>query len=147
MPAPLVPVPTFLRDWPAADQRQQLLEAPRPERLSLCARLLGVTEPALLAELARRAGLALAADLKPDAAAVPLLPARLVHEFQTMPILSPAGQPAADAIHLATLWPPDAEMTDWIGTFTSRPLRWHLAPPRSRPSVDRRELRRRVRQP
>ncbi len=129
MPASLVSVPMFLRDWPAADQRQKLLEAPRPERLALCARLLSVTEPALLAELARRAGLAVAADLKPDAAAVPLLPARLIHEFQVMPILSPAGQPAADALHLATLWPPDAEMTDWIGTFTSRPLRWHLAPP------------------
>ena len=30
-------------------------------------------------------------------------------------------------LHLATAWLPDADMTDWLRTFTSRTLVWHLA--------------------
>ncbi|MBL9214834.1 MAG: type II/IV secretion system protein [Opitutaceae bacterium] len=128
MPAALDSLPRFLADWPDADQRQQLLEAPRHERLAVFARLKSLDESAALAPLARLADLPLATDLKPDPAGVPLLPARLVHDYQVLPILPPAAADAA-ALHLATVWPPDATMTDWIATCTSRPLRWHLALP------------------
>ena len=108
-------------------QRQQILEAPRHERLATLARLQAIDENAALAELARAAALPVATDLKPDAAAVPLLPARLVHDFQVVPILPTVGDAAH--LHLASVWLPDADMADWIATLTPRPLRWHLALP------------------
>ncbi len=138
-------LPKFLHDWPEADQRRQLQEAPRHERLALFARFQNHDPAAALARLAAFAGLPLAAELKPDTTAVPLLPTRLIHDYQVMPIQPPApsSSPAAtrldepgmgpaaagDFLHLATVWPPDLDMIDWIGTCTSRPLCWHLALP------------------
>ena len=128
MSAPVVSLPRFLRDWPDASERQQLLEAARDERLAVFARLKGLAETAALAQLARLAGLDVFNDPKPDRESLPLLPPRLVHEYQIVPLQLPAtGDPAA--LHLATAWPPDADMADWIATFTPRVLRWHLAPP------------------
>ena len=121
-------LPEFLRDWPVADQRQQMQEAPRHERLAVFARIQGCEPAAALTELAKLARLPLAADFRPETAAVPLLPARLVHDYQVMPIQSPVGK-TDDTLHLATVWPPDTDMVDWIATCTSRPLSWHLAPP------------------
>jgi type II secretory ATPase GspE/PulE/Tfp pilus assembly ATPase PilB-like protein len=129
-------MPGFLLRWPDAAQRGQLLEAPRSERLALFARLLTLAESDALKELARRSGLDVTTDLKPDPAAVPLLPARLVHEFQVIPVCLPddrsgqtPGLQQQTTVHLATLWPPDSDVADWIATFTPRPLCWHLAPP------------------
>ena len=142
MSASLESLPQFLQAWPDADQRQLLLETPRPERLAVFAKLLSLAEPAALADLARRTSLPVAIDLKPDPVAVPLLPARLVHDFQIIPILlpgnragqTPGGQPSATAqgspgLHLATVWPPDADMIDWVAACTSLPQHWHLALP------------------
>ena len=35
----------------------------------------------------------------------------------------------APPLHIATAWLPDELMVDWLRTFTSRPLAWHLAVP------------------
>ncbi len=127
MSASLESLPQFLQDWPDAGQRQLLLETPRHERLAAFAKILGLDENAALADLARRTALPVVSDLKPDAAAVPLLPARLVHDFQAVPIV--VANNAAPALHLAAVWPPDADMIDWVSTCTSLPQRWHLALP------------------
>ncbi|MBX3751535.1 MAG: type II/IV secretion system protein [Opitutaceae bacterium] len=119
----------FLRDWPDAEQRRRLLEATRSERPDLLAALQNLEPGAVVPYLARATGLPVAPALVPDTAAVPLLPARLVHDYQVLPIRLPAeanGDPAT--LHLATAWPPDADMRDWIAIFTPRPIRWHLAP-------------------
>jgi general secretion pathway protein E len=129
MSAPaLNPPPAPLASLLDAEQLRTLAEAPRAERLAVFARLKGLAEPAALAELARVFRLPLAPELKPDPAAVALLPARLVYEFQIMPIQPPAGS-ETQSLSLASVWPPDADMADWIATCTPRPLRWHLAPP------------------
>ncbi len=126
MSVPVVSLPAFLRDWPDVAERQQLLEVPREERPALFGRLKDLPGAEALAQLARLAGLDVVAEPGPDRDAVPLLPSRLVHEYQVVPIHAPA---AADAglFHLATVWPPDADMVDWISTLAPRPLRWHLA--------------------
>ncbi len=129
MPAPIASAPDFLRDWPDAEQRRRLLEAPRGERQDLLAALQNLDPGQVVPDLARRSGLPVAQTVAPDPAALPLLPARLVHDYQVLPILPPAGADApADTLHLATVWPPDADMRDWIAIFTPRPVRWHLAP-------------------
>jgi type II secretory ATPase GspE/PulE/Tfp pilus assembly ATPase PilB-like protein len=121
----------FLRDWPDPDQRRQLLEAPRTDRPELFASLRQLAPAPVLIDLARLCGMEIAAALMPDTADLPLLPARLVHDYQVLPISVPraVNSPAGPApLHLAVAWPPDDDMRDWIAIFTPRPLRWHLAP-------------------
>ncbi len=128
-------------------QLQALAEAPRDKRLAVLAAALGVTEPAALPILAEAAGLSIASNLEPDTESRALLPARLVHDYQIIPIklkaespdsraedqsgsqLSALGSGLPDPLHLATAWLPDEVMSDWLRTFTPRPPVWHLAVP------------------
>jgi type II secretory ATPase GspE/PulE/Tfp pilus assembly ATPase PilB-like protein len=131
MSAAAVTPPDFLRDWPDAEQRRRLLEAPRSERQELLAALQNLAPVAVMPFLARTSGLPVAPPLTPDTEALPLLPARLVHDYQVLPISVPAANGEAAGlhpIHLATVWPPDDDMRDWIAIFTPRPVHWHLAP-------------------
>ncbi len=133
MAAPIVATPDFLRDWPDADQLRQLLEAPRGDRQELLAVFRQADSAAILPFLASATGLPIATGLTADTDAVAALPARLVHDYQILPIRSaPAATnetaPVNAPLNLATAWPPDDEMRDWIATFTPRRIRWHLAP-------------------
>ncbi len=138
---PVLPVtsPDFLRDWPDADQLRQLREAPRGERQELLATFRNLKPADAVAFLATATRLPVAPPLAADTDAVPVLPARLVHDFQVLPIRPAGAKPTAPAatdtpadpsapLHLATSWPPDDEMRDWIAIFTPRPIQWHLAP-------------------
>ncbi|HTB81475.1 MAG TPA: GspE/PulE family protein [Opitutaceae bacterium] len=112
-------------------QRQAVLETPRGQRVRALAAALQLPEPDTLAALAEAAQLNLASNLEADTSALGLFPARLVHDFQVVPIaLEPAkaGEhpTAATPLHLAAAWPPDHVVMDWIRTFTPRPLVWHL---------------------
>jgi general secretion pathway protein E len=118
------------------EQRQALSEASRGGRLTILARALGMAEPEALAALAAASGLEVASNLEPDPRARGLLPARLVHDYQVIPIRrgsnesEPSEEEAARLpLHLATAWPPEHAMDDWLRTFTPRPLVWHLAVP------------------
>jgi general secretion pathway protein E len=114
-------------------QRQGIVETPRGQRLKLLADALALDEPKALAALAAAAGIDVASNLEADNNALGLLPARLVHDYQLVPIAfgeKSTDSPAPSApLHLATAWPPDGVMADWIRTFTSRPLVWHLGVP------------------
>jgi type II secretory ATPase GspE/PulE/Tfp pilus assembly ATPase PilB-like protein len=133
MSPPIVAPPDFLRDWPDAEQRRRLMETPRAERQDLLAALQNLESGTVVSWLARASGLSVAPPLAPDTDAIPLLPARLVHDYQILPILLPSAAGSAaksngHALHLATVWPPDDDMRDWIGIFTPRTVHWHLAP-------------------
>jgi general secretion pathway protein E len=126
---------------------QAVQEAPRAERLFTLAGHLGVGTDAALATLAAAAQLPLLPDPPIDPDHLRLFPGRLVHEYQLVPV-KPPGAPspgsasdtaapfptaASDAapateLHLATSWPPTWEIRDWLATFTSLPVSWHLAP-------------------
>ncbi|QYM78330.1 GspE/PulE family protein [Horticoccus luteus] len=133
-------LPAAFADRLTPEQRQSVLEVPRHLRLGALARELSLAEPAALAELADASRLDIASSLTPDTTARGLLPARLAHDYQIIPIVfGPAATPVDDSaeaeadtlrpLHLATGWPPDAIMSEWIRTFTPRPLVWHLAVP------------------
>lgn len=109
-----------------AEQRGAVSEAPRARRAIVLAEALKVTEAEARAEIAETSGLPAASDLEIDQVAVPILPARLVRDFHIAP-LTIAGSNEKQ-LHLATPWPPDDVMIDWIATFTSRQIFWHLAP-------------------
>lgn len=122
------------------EQRQTVLEAPRRQRVAALAAALQQPEPTVLAALAVAVGLDVASDLRADESSLRLLPARLVHEYQVLPIDSGGREQgagsrgrngdepsAATPLHLACAWLPDEVMADWIRTFTPRPVVWHLA--------------------
>ncbi len=104
---------------------QQLAEAPRARRLEILAGALGIPEEATLAELAAASGLEIARSPQVATAALPLLPARLAHDFQVIPLAVPEESP--DELVLAASWPPAPHMAAWIATFTPRRIRWQLA--------------------
>ena len=122
-------------------QLQALAEAPRDKRLAVLAAALNLSEPAALPILAEAAGLNIASNLEADTDSRSLLPARLVHDYQIIPIKyrdeSIVATTDSDSqlsslnsqLHLATAWLPDEVMTDWLRTFTPRRPVWHLAVP------------------
>jgi len=133
---------TFLETLPealalrlTAEQRQAVLEAPRGSRLAVLVAALGGDENTALAAAAAAGGLDVALNLETDPGARGLLPARLVHDFQIIPIrFGATEEEAADAtastpLHIASAWLPDQPMADWLRTFTPRPVVWHLAVP------------------
>ena len=126
MPTDQEVLPAALRSRLKEDQLRSLGEASRARRLATFATALGVDEAAALLELKAATGLSVITDLRPDLEALPLLPARLVRDFLIVPILSAESAPGT--LTLATTWPADAVMADWIATFTPRPLRWALSP-------------------
>ncbi len=122
----------------ALDEEKQIavLEASRRERVGVLAAALGKPENEVLAEIAAAVSLDVASDLRADQGSLRLLPARLVHEYQILPLALgapvPSEDPAAETddstpLHLASAWLPDDVMADWIRTFTPRPVVWHLA--------------------
>ena len=141
MPFPfaLSPIPEALAQRLTDEQRQALLEASRGQRVAAIAQALGLTDVEALNTLSQASGIAIASDLETDPVTRGILPARLAHDFQIIPIkideevetdngaATPEG-PDAD-IHLATSWPPDETVIDWIRTFTPRNQVWHLAVP------------------
>lgn len=134
-------LPAALVERLTEEQRQAISEAPRGHRLHTVAQYLKITEPEALTALAIASELAVASNLEADDAALNVLPARLVHDYQIVPILyrggtrAPMGEPPRSdddpnaPLHLATAWPADDVMVDWIKTFTNRPLVWHLGVP------------------
>ena len=140
----------------APEALQSLTESARGERLLTLAAALAVPPDSALATLATAARLPVLAEPAIDADSFRLLPARLVHEYQLVPVKNPAAvsipapspaNPPAPVIghssldighsseaepqaplHLATPWPATTEIADWIATFTPRALVWHLAP-------------------
>jgi type II secretory ATPase GspE/PulE/Tfp pilus assembly ATPase PilB-like protein len=126
-------LPAALASRLSDEQRQALAAAPRGERMAVLAGALGLSEADALAAVAKAAGLDVAVNLETDPDARGLLPARLVHDFQVIPIRFGAAAakeaPEARPLHLASAWLPDAVMEEWIRTFTPRLVAWHLAVP------------------
>jgi len=133
-------LPSALADRLTEEQRQAVLEAPRGQRVAAVGAALGLGEPDALALVSGVSGFNIASDIRPDRASLGLLPARLVHDFQVIPIAAPGSveddsddreEPPAstELLHLAANWPPNTGMVDWMRTFTPRPFVWHLALP------------------
>ncbi|HUG10892.1 MAG TPA: GspE/PulE family protein [Opitutaceae bacterium] len=104
--------------------RTRVLQAPRSARLSRLADELRETPEAALAALARETSLPLADPEAFDLERLGTLPVRLVHEFCCVPLKSDSTGP----LRLATAWPPEGRMDDWIYTACDREAEWLLAP-------------------
>ncbi|AWI09114.1 GspE/PulE family protein [Ereboglobus luteus] len=135
------------------DQVQAINEAPRAQRFKILAAALVKTDPDTLDALGAAANLPTVTNLVADSDSLGLLPARLVHDYQIIPIRKPdeeeekrpeiqrqedqnqvfanSAPPSSSQapLVLATSWPPDSAIADWIRTFTPRPLVWYLGNP------------------
>ena len=127
MPLTADPLPPALAGRLAETDLRQLADAPRAGRVDVLARALGVTPEAALTTLAAAAGLSPVLNPQVADTALTLLPARLAHDFQAIPIIVENG--SADEISLAISWLPEPHMAAWIATFTPRRVVWHLADP------------------
>jgi len=104
--------------------RARVLGAPRSARLSRLADELRETPEDALAALTRETGLPLADPAAFDLDKLGTLPVRLVHEFCCVPLKGSGTGP----LRLATAWPPEGRMDDWIYTACDREAEWLLAP-------------------
>jgi general secretion pathway protein E len=118
-------LPAALADRLTPAQVQAIAALPRSGRLELVARLLGLSEEAALVEIATATGLPVVSNPQAAADALELLPARLAHDFQVVPLA--VTDTAAGTLALATSWPPEPHMNGWLATFTPLRLQWHLA--------------------
>jgi type II secretory ATPase GspE/PulE/Tfp pilus assembly ATPase PilB-like protein len=132
------PLPASFATRLTDEQLQTVREAARGLRLAALATALAQPEPETLTALAAAASLGIASNLETDPDARGLLPARLVHDYQIIPIKfgpaningdDPEPSTSSTPLHLASSWLPDSVMADWLRTFTPRPLVWHLAVP------------------
>src|SRR5690606_3467105 len=98
---------------------------PRAQRLAVYAQVQNLNTSEALPRLAPLAGLPILENPEPDEEALAFFPVRMIHDYQMLPVSIRDG----DFLHLATVWPPDETMLDWISTFALKPIRWHLAPP------------------
>jgi hypothetical protein len=134
------------------EQRQAVLEAPRGNRLSVLFAALGIDENAALTLAAQASGLDIATNLETDPGARGLLPARLVHDFQIIPIrVGPPAGPDGDAeptpstpLHLASAWLPDASMDRLDPDLHAEAARLAPGGAGAGPPAHHRELRRRL---
>jgi type II secretory ATPase GspE/PulE/Tfp pilus assembly ATPase PilB-like protein len=135
-------LPSALAERLTEEQRQAVLEAPRGQRMAAVAAALMLNEAQVLTLVAGTAGLEIATDIRPDRASLSLLPGRLVHDFQIVPISAhgatepaegedqtPTQPDSRTVLHLAAAWPPNEGIVDWVRTFTPRQLKWYLAQP------------------
>lgn len=108
------------------DQRSQIEGMRRSERLERIAELENRELSELVADLSQHSGLPIAAPDSFDLDRINSIPLRILHEFHCVPIKTEGED---ESLTLATGWPVDSIMNDWVyATCGQRPL-WRLANP------------------
>ncbi|OIR18586.1 type II secretion system protein E [mine drainage metagenome] len=133
----MLPAQVLTRLNLSSDQLQSVIETACGQRMSMVAKALAIPESQALALVAESAGLDVASNLETDPVTRGLIPARLAHDYQIIPIKvgddtqdidqEQSGDNRLAAFHLAAAWPPDDTVVDWVRTFTPRTQVWHLA--------------------
>ncbi len=103
---------------------------PRAERCERLKNALDISTRDLARALAQEQGLAYLET--PELANNPtaILPKRIIHNFQCLPL---ADKPGGDndempPLRLLTLWPPDRRMNQWVRAATGRAVEWSIGP-------------------
>ncbi|HQU09875.1 MAG TPA: hypothetical protein PLV25_07950, partial [Opitutales bacterium] len=109
------------------EERISLLEAPLVERLDKYGAYAGLNQGQSLEHVALVAGLEVKPlwDVHPEPTS--LIPLRLIHEYQCLPIADDeaAESLGANALRLVTVWPPTPAMSAWIYALTGRQPIWY----------------------
>lgn len=109
----------------SSDQQKKWSKASANKRLSLLSEICNIPEDILLERVAQAAEMKCLHRPKLLDEPTSVIPARLIFEFQTLPLAEQKG----DFIALTTLWPPTKQMDDWIYALCRKPPIWHLSDP------------------
>ncbi|MDQ8181818.1 GspE/PulE family protein [Pelagicoccus sp. SDUM812005] len=111
------------------EQRAEIAEARRGERLERIARYAGRSLNELVGELAEFCGFEQVEPSRFDLKALQRVPLRILHEFHCVPIGPVDEEDEAPPFTLATSWPISDEMDDWVyAACGERPV-WVVAHP------------------
>jgi general secretion pathway protein E len=106
------------------ESKAMLQEAPRQNKMALLAKLRREDEADTLKVLAKACAMESVEDVVLVENASTQIPARLIHEYQAVPIVDKAAKPGE--IILATSWPVAPEMDEWIYAATGKRAQWKL---------------------
>lgn len=109
------------------DQIAMLEEAPRQNRLPLLAQFRRESEAETARKIAETCGYGFVEEFTLEENATHVLPLRLIHEYQAVPFAQ-EGDAADGVANLATPWPPEDGMDDWVYAVAGRQPRWHISP-------------------
>jgi general secretion pathway protein E len=118
-----------LAEWLAQlDEEKQasLRDTPLADRVRRLAELTSSTPAEVLKQLCELSKLPLQTEIKVIPEPTKILPLRIIHEYQTLPI--EGDNLAPDEIALVTVWPPEAHWDNWIRAVTGKRPRWSLGP-------------------
>ena len=118
------------------EQRATLAGLSHAQRGEALAGFLGLHPDEVTARLAEESGLPVASHEHFDLARLEGLPIRLINEFHCVPVrvdpdaaaVVPEAGRAETPLRLATGWPPDPAMSDWVFAACGREPEWLLAP-------------------
>ncbi len=111
------------------EQREAVVTLPRSDRLIEIATLRNLPTRELRDELAELAKLPVVKNIELIENPTAVVPLRMIHEYQCIPIKT-EEEPGEDApIQLATLWPPDDVMDRWVYAVSGRKAQWFMGDP------------------
>ena len=109
------------------NQQAELLRAPLHERMQQLSKLTNRPLKSVAEKISQEFGIPFVETFKVLENATKVLPLRLIHTYQCLPIQSDGGN--ASALHLVTVWPPSAEAVRWIEMACGKKTVWYLTYP------------------
>lgn len=109
------------------NQQAELLRAPLHERMQQLSKLTNRPLKSVAEKISQEFGIPFIETFKVLENATKVLPLRLIHTYQCLPIQSEGGN--ATALHLVTVWPPSAEAVRWIEMACGKKTVWYLTYP------------------
>ena len=109
------------------NQQAELLRAPLHERMQQLSKLTNRPLKSVAEKISQEFGIPFVETFKVLENATKVLPLRLIHTYQCLPIQSDDGN--ASALHLVTVWPPSAEAVRWIEMACAKKTVWYLTYP------------------
>ena len=109
------------------NQQAELLRAPLHERMQQLSKLTNRPLKSVAEKVSQEFGIPFVETFKVLENATKVLPLRLIHTYQCLPIQPDGGN--AGALHLVTVWPPSAEAVRWIEMACGKKTVWYLTYP------------------
>ena len=121
-----VSVPNVFADLDE-NQQAELFRAPLHERMQQLSKLTNRPLKSVAEKISQAFGIPFIETFKVLDNATKVLPLRLIHTYQCLPIQSEGGN--AMALHLVTVWPPTEEAARWIEMACGKKTVWYLTYP------------------
>ncbi len=105
-------------------QRLEVAQAPLQERMYVLSKFANRPLERVCQQVSQACGIPFLEQFRVVEHADQILPLRLIHAFQCLPIQTESGP--SDALHLVTVWPPSEETIRWIEMKCGKRPIWYL---------------------